>query len=62
MEGRSEMTLRGNDIVGVALDGNRSRRFLKGESKSRAALNDTMVTEAASTTCPARLSGEDQYR
>lgn len=42
-----EMALRGDDIVGVADLGNNQLRFLKGESKSRAQLTDTVIAEAA---------------
>lgn len=43
-DGRN-MALRGDDIVGIRVDGNRLE-FLKGESKSRALLTTTVVDEA----------------
>ena len=42
-----DAALRGDDIVGVAHDSNRKIQFLKGESKSRARLNSTVINEAA---------------
>ena len=44
-DGRN-MALRGDDIVAVAKASNTSLKFLKGESKSRAILNSTVVDEA----------------
>lgn len=42
-----DMALRGDDIVAVARNPDGRLRFLKGESKSRAKLTSTVVTEAA---------------
>ena len=39
--------LRGDDIVGVAQDSNGTLQFLKGESKSRARLQTSVINEAA---------------
>jgi hypothetical protein len=44
LDGR-ESALRGEDIIGVNRQGNRSR-FLKGESKSRVAITPSVITEA----------------
>lgn len=40
------MALRGDDIIGVARDGQDKLLVLKGESKSRAALSTTVLDEA----------------
>jgi hypothetical protein len=42
-----EMALRGDDIIGIVRGKNGKLRFLKGESKSRAALSTVAITEAA---------------
>ena len=42
-----EAALRGDDIVGVAQDSNGKVQFLKGESKSRAKLQSSVISEAA---------------
>jgi hypothetical protein len=42
-----EMALRGDDIIGIVRGSNGRLRFLKGESKSRAALNNVAITDAA---------------
>jgi hypothetical protein len=42
-----DMALRGDDIVAIARDPKGRLTFLKGESKSRANLTSTVVTEAA---------------
>ena len=42
-----EAALRGDDIVGVAHDSEGKIRFLKGESKSRAALTPSTIEEAS---------------
>jgi hypothetical protein len=44
-DGRN-MALRGDDIVGIRLDANGKLEFLKGESKSRAALSTGVLDEA----------------
>jgi hypothetical protein len=41
-----EMALRGDDFVGVRLDAEANLHFLKGESKSRAKLTKTTISEA----------------
>jgi hypothetical protein len=41
------MALRGDDIIGIVRGKNGKLRFLKGESKSRAALGTLAITEAA---------------
>jgi hypothetical protein len=41
-----EMALRGDDFIGVHVEADRSLRFAKGESKSRANLAKTAITEA----------------
>ena len=46
-DGRN-MALRGDDIIGLARDKNGNLVFLKGESKSRAALSMTVLNEACS--------------
>jgi hypothetical protein len=45
-DGRN-MALRGDDIVGYVKPSGKKIRFLKGESKSRAALAQTSINEAA---------------
>lgn len=43
-----EMALRGDDIIGIAQDGDEGRlRILKGEAKSRAWLSPSVIDEAA---------------
>lgn len=42
-----DAALRGDDIVGVAQDSNGKLHFLKGESKSRARLQTSVINEAA---------------
>lgn len=42
-----EMALRGDDLVGISRGQNKKLRFLKGESKSRAAMTSTVINEAA---------------
>lgn len=41
-----DMALRGDDIVGIRLTNTRELEFLKGESKSRAALSSNVLDEA----------------
>jgi hypothetical protein len=41
-----EMALRGDDFIGVTVEANGTLSFAKGESKSRANLSQTTVTEA----------------
>ncbi len=41
-----EQSLRGDDIVGVARETDSRLRFLKGEAKSRAAINASVIDEA----------------
>jgi Cap4 SAVED domain len=41
-----EMALRGDDFIGVIVEADRSLRFAKGESKSRANLSQATITEA----------------
>jgi hypothetical protein len=41
-----EMALRGDDFIGLNLEGDGNLRFAKGESKSRASLSASTITEA----------------
>jgi hypothetical protein len=49
-----EMALRGDDFIGVSEDDNERLLFLKGESKSRNALSNAVVTDARQ-----KLSADD---